>query len=118
MDTLKYIAAISWTMMVVIGSSVSGSKVKSFALVDFVGVDKVMHLVAYTFIVLLWSVALKSRGNRIGGARLAFYSSIALGLLLEFGQYLFFQDRSFEIADIIANITGSIIGLIFFYKFF
>jgi len=115
---IRKIAAIFWTTMVIIGSSISGGKVNKLSPLTFEGADKIMHFVAYMGMVLLWSLVLKETGKRIGGARLSFYASIALGILLECGQSLVFDNRSFEIMDIIANIMGSIIGLILFYKLF
>lgn len=113
-----YIAAITWTVTVIVGSSVPGNDANKFNPLLFEGGDKIAHLGAYLMMVLLWGIALKSRGKRIGGARLSFYMSIAIGIVLEICQSTIFESRSFEILDIIANIMGSIIGLILFYKFF
>jgi len=112
------IAATVWTLMVIIGSGIPGDDTSKFNLLPFDGGDKVLHFGAYMMMVLLWSLALKQRGKRIGGARAAFYGSIILGVVLEICQSTLFESRSFEIMDIIANIMGSIIGLILFYKLF
>lgn len=114
----KYIAATVWTSMTIWGSSMPGSKVSKLNPLLFEGSDKILHFGVYLMMVLLWSVALKNRGKRIGGARLSFYMSVALGIILEICQSVFFESRSFEIMDIIANIMGSIVGLVLFYKLF
>ena len=47
-----------------------------------------------------------------------FLACTIYGILMEGMQYAFFPGRYFEVLDIIANIIGAIIGLIFFQKFF
>lgn len=115
---IKYVAATVWTLMILLGSSMPGNEVPSFDLLDFAGIDKIFHFIAYAMMVLLWSIALKSTGKRIGGARVAFYGSILFGITMEIAQNAFFESRTFDIMDIIANIMGSIVGLTLFYKLF
>jgi VanZ family protein len=45
------------------------------------------------------------------------FFSIFFGVLMEIFQLYLFNGRSFELYDILANIIGSIIGVILFQKF-
>ncbi len=114
----RTVAAVVWTTMIVMGSAIPGNEASKLNPFLFAGGDKIAHFGAYAMMVLLWGIALKGRGKRIGAARVAFYGSIVLGVTLEFCQSAIFESRSFEIMDIIANIMGSIVGLILFYKLF
>jgi len=112
------VAAFLWTLMVFVGSIIPANQAAKLNPLAFIGADKLAHFGAYLMMMLLWSLTLSKRGSKIGGARVSFYGTIALGILLEVCQSCFFESRSFEIVDIIANIMGSIVGLVLFYKFF
>ena len=62
----------------------------------------------------LWCMALRKK--EINFSNVLFFS-ISFGILMEICQLYLFNGRSFELYDIIANILGSIIGLILFKKF-
>lgn len=49
---------------------------------------------------------------------IAIVVTISVGFLLEIGQHLITKDRSFELWDIIANITGALIGIALFIIIF
>jgi VanZ family protein len=44
------------------------------------------------------------------------FFSVSFGVLMEICQLYLFNGRSFELFDIIANIIGSVVGLILFKK--
>lgn len=80
--------------------------------------DKWGHAIVYGIlsVLILWGFA------KIGktGSPFVFWGfSIAAGygIAMELMQYTFFPGRYFEVLDIIANIIGSIIGLVLFRKF-
>ena len=110
------IATFIWTIMILVGTLMPKVALDDSGMIDIPGLDKVAHLIMYAGFVYLWSRLLSAKAGRIKGARIAFYVSIALGLVLEILQWKLDMGRNFEIPDIIANISGSIIGLTAFYK--
>lgn len=110
------VVAYVWTCLVVIGSSIPGGSTPSISAFDVPHFDKLVHFIMYFGIVFLWS----AKNDQVGKNDLVkiFLGSICLGILMEVLQNSVFVDRSFEFLDIIANIMGSIMGLIIFYKFF
>ena len=110
------IAAFIWTIFILVASLMPKEAIPKSSWTDFANFDKLSHLVSYGILVFLWSKLLSAKVGKVKGARIAFYGSIALGLLMEFLQWQMNSGRYFEILDIIANIIGSIIGLTAFYK--
>lgn len=110
------IAAFVWTIFILVVSLMPKEAMPKSNWMDFANFDKLSHLVSYAIFVFLWSKLLSVKVGRVKGARIAFYVSIALGVLMEFLQWQMNSGRYFEILDIIANIIGSIIGLTAFYK--
>ena len=84
--------------------------------------DKVIHAIIYTILSYLITVALrKQRVNYLASKNaygISVFVTVTLGFLLEIGQHLITKDRSFELWDIIANITGALIGIALFIVIF
>ena len=117
MDKIKHlILPLLATVITIIGSGISATKANNFLTFYFFSQDKILHLSCYFVLQLLWSYGL----NKITKWPLliSLVITIGVGTLMEVCQYLFFEGRLFEFLDIIANIIGSIIGLIAFYKIF
>ncbi|MBK8347598.1 MAG: VanZ family protein [Saprospiraceae bacterium] len=113
-DRFYIISAVCWTLLTVYLSLISARSASAFNVWDFVGFDKLAHLVFYTMFSFLWCMALRKK--EINFSNVLFFS-ISFGILMEICQLYLFNGRSFELYDIIANILGSIIGLILFKKF-
>lgn len=114
----KRLVAASWTIILIAATLVPKGVVAQSNFLNIPHFDKVSHLCAYALLVFLWSIALIEKTSKIKAARISFYSAIFLGMLLEILQWQLNVGRHFEILDIIANIIGSIIGLVAFYKIF
>lgn len=112
------IAAFIWTIFILVASLLPKGAMNGSGLLDIPHLDKFSHVVMYALFVFLWSKLLSHKAGRVKGARIAFYVSILLGLLMEVLQFSMDMGRHFDILDIIANIIGSIIGLTAFYKIF
>ena len=110
------IAAFLWTIFIFVASLLPKGAVNKSGLLDIPHLDKFSHAIMYAIFVFLWSKLLSQKVSRVKGARVAFYISILLGLLMEVLQRMMEMGRHFDILDIIANIIGSIIGLTAFYK--
>jgi len=114
----KVALAMSWTICVIVGSSLPAKDASRLTPTLFVGADKVLHFVAYGIMIMLWRIAqvdTKHGSKRVKIALLGLV--IVVGLTMEVCQRLFFETRSFEILDIIANIMGAISGFLLFDKF-
>jgi len=114
----RRLVAAGWTIILIAGTLLPKGVVSQNNWLDIPHLDKLSHFAAYVLLVLLWSMALVQKTTKIKAARIAFYGSILLGVILEILQWQLNVGRHFEILDIIANIIGAIIGLIAFYKIF
>lgn len=108
----KYKWSILWTCFILLLSFLPKS---SFPNISFSihYLDKIVHFCFYFILIFLLQFELgKSPSKILIINSLAF--SVSVGVITEFGQKYFLGGRSFEIWDIVTNIIGSFIGLIFF----
>ena len=115
---IRRLVAAGWTLFLIVGTLLPKEAVSRTNLFNIPHADKESHLVAYGFLVFFWSTTLVQKTEKIKAARISFYGAILMGVLLEILQWRLNVGRHFEILDIIANIIGSIIGLIVFYKIY
>lgn len=115
-----FIPTILWSLLILYLSSGPGIQLPPSYL-DFLGVDKLGHLVFYGIFSFLIAYSL-FKSTQVIRKKILFNALIFssfYGICMEIMQYSFFPNRYFEIWDIIANISGSLIGiLIFKYIFF
>ncbi|MEM9545436.1 MAG: VanZ family protein [Bacteroidota bacterium] len=114
----RRLVAAGWTLILIAGTLLPKGVVSQNNWLDIPHFDKLSHFAAYALLVFFWSMALVQKTAKIKAARISFYGSIALGIVLEILQWQLNVGRHFEILDIIANIIGAIFGLIVFYKIF
>jgi len=110
--------AIIWSLLILLVSySVLGLNIPT-TIFNVFQTDKVGHFGIYAILALLIVYGLRKNG-KVGGFLLfaVFLWCGFYGFLMEVLQYSFFPGRYFEIADIVANIIGSLIGLIFYLLF-
>jgi VanZ family protein len=110
-DRTYIMLAIVWTGVTLYLSLISARSASKFNVWDFVGVDKLGHLVFYLIFSFLWCMALAR--NKTDKKNILFFS-ISFGVLMEICQLYLFNGRSFELYDIVANVIGSIVGVILF----
>ncbi len=111
-----FFPAIIWGLIILYLSSGSSIQLPP-SFWDFLAVDKVGHLVFYgvlTYLIAYGFYQYKNQSINKKSLFIALITSSFYGISLEFMQYSFFPNRYFEILDIIANISGSIIGILFF----
>lgn len=83
--------------------------------ISFSNIDKVQHAIAYFALTLAWLVALvKKRRQEL----LVIICCLFLGIIIEYLQGTVTNYRTAEGADILANTTGVVIGLLIFRLFF
>ena len=89
---------------------------------DLVSIDKIGHAVVYAILTLLILRGYFTKNAKQVLAVSILISAVIIssvyGVMMEVMQFSFFPGRFFEVLDIIANIIGSIIGLIVFKHFF
>ncbi|MBC7885698.1 MAG: VanZ family protein [Saprospiraceae bacterium] len=106
--------AISWTLIILWLSLISVHSVSQYSIWNFAGADKLVHVIFYFIFSILWSIGLKNK-NSIKKFVLIF--SVSFGILMEICQFYLSNGRSFELYDILANIIGSLGGVILFKLF-
>lgn len=109
------VGAIIWLILTTLLSLLSASTVSKLSFSDFVGIDKVGHLIFYATLTYLWYMALRNKKLNINTI---LFSAIAFGGFMEFCQTTFTEGRVFEWNDLLANILGSLIGKFIYLRFF
>jgi VanZ family protein len=115
-----YLPAVAWAIFILVVSTKVGVQIKT----DFWGVlspDKLAHAFVYALLCYLILYGLYKKKRLTNATKLlAFLLCSLYGLALEFVQFAFFPDRFFEWEDELANVIGTIFGLIIFkhYKLF
>lgn len=83
-------------------------------MIDFIGIDKVGHIFFYTLLSYLWLQVYHKKQRQIF---LINFLCATFGFFIEILQFYLSNGRSFEIADIGANVTGVFVGYFLFNKF-
>lgn len=113
----KYVFPILWTLIIIYLSTKSSSGIsEEWWNIEFPHRDKLAHLIMYTVLsyLLLRAVSYTEGSNKQNVLIPILTFGIGLGILMEGIQGYFLVDRDFELLDIIANISGSILGLILY----
>ncbi len=103
------IPAVLWTFVIASSCLAPAFSFSQFSFDQFIGVDKVLHLTLYFGFFILWFLSSDNR-NIIPKKRNLLLVSILFGVLIEVLQKHMGLGRSYDIADIAANIVGSLIG--------
>ncbi len=112
---MKYfIPSIIWALLILFLSSGPGIQLPK-STIDL-SIDKVGHFIFYG--ILAFSIAYGYFKNNPTKDKKGLFKALIIsgfyGICLEIMQYSFFPNRYFEVLDIIANISGSLIGILFF----
>lgn len=113
---IRYFLAIAWTIFILVASGISSGTVKDLKLDIFFLFDKIGHGAAYMMYVIFWAIAFSATQKRNKSIWIAFVTSVLLGITLEIMQKYLFIGRSADFLDMLANISGSIVGTIIFIK--
>jgi VanZ family protein len=108
------IAGTLWTIAIAVLSLMSADQVSSIGIWDIAGIDKVSHLLSYLLHTFLWCMAVRNR--KIPVYFVVFFSA-SFGIIMEICQFYLFNGRTFELFDVMANILGSVSGVILFKKY-
>ena len=104
----RYAIALLLTAITIVLSVMPANSIQSTSLINIPHMDKIGHSVAYFTLGFSWYLVFNAMKNK-GIKTLIFLFS--LGMLIELTQFYFLVGRYFEILDIIANISGAILGI-------
>lgn len=107
MNRRRWLAPIAWTVVILVLTSLPGSRIPSVAVP---GVDKIVHFVLYGVLGLLIARALDRRGVA-RAALLAILIGASFGAVDEWHQR-FIAGRSPSAADWAADVAGAAVGSI------
>jgi hypothetical protein len=114
----KKVIPVFWTLLTIGLLCLPGSTIPGDGLVlEIPHLDKIVHVVLFGGIVLFWSVYY---AHRPGPGRrwrklviiLAILST-ALGIVLEYVQFYFIPQRSFDRFDIVADASGALAAMLY-----
>ncbi len=108
-----------WLLAILVLSVLPGKTIPKVGFGFFDQTDKVAHLFVYAVLSFLLGYEVYKRYRSITTYQLVAILVICMiyGVALELLQQWYLSDRFFEIADIIANIIGSLLGVIVVYIF-
>jgi len=106
-----YLPAFTWAIIILYLSATAVPQFK----IDFIfSPDKINHFAAYGLlsILMVWGIWKTQKVFKRKVLLIILTISSIYGILMEIMQYLFFPNRYFDYGDMIANILGSILGII------
>ncbi len=116
---IRWLPPVLWGLVIFVLSLMPGGQ-GNMLLFGIPHFDKVGHFGMYAIWAFLIFMALC--GYPLISQTKAFWISVLLGAItgvaLEYGQYFMHQGRSFELADMIANAFGAVIGSVSGFLYF
>jgi hypothetical protein len=113
----SFIPAIAWFILSIILLTLPGSSFPKENWFDKIWIDKWVHIGMFAILVTLCCWAMLKKYPVGPGLRKIFIRigliGIAYGIGMEFVQKYFIPNRSFELGDIAADATGSVLGVVF-----
>lgn len=112
MIILRFWKAIVWLAILIKLSLMAGNKLPSVPV--FAHMDKVVHALMYFVLAFLLSRPVTRTGIRRPYLWIVLFCLVT-GMLIEILQKYFALNRSGSFLDELANITGAILGILFFH---
>ena len=108
--------AFFWTFLILYFSLKNAENIPKFNLRN---IDKVVHFTFYFGFVILWYRYLVFKESVLLNNKIVLVLiSIGFGIAIEFAQKYFTTTRQADILDVVANSTGTLIGIFVASKFF
>jgi glycopeptide antibiotics resistance protein len=83
--------------------------------IDVPSSDKIGHIVLFTILVVLWSVFVFKKVKKVGmKVWWVLIGAFIYGIVIEVLQGLFFESRTADIWDVVANSAGILLGWLIF----
>lgn len=102
-----FLLAIIWTHLIFYGCTIPGTEIPEVRFDFIIQIDKLVHATFFFVFFLLWSCT--RAYTRLFGLLLILVS-LLYGLFIEYFQFHFVDGRGFEIADMLADTLGAVIG--------
>jgi VanZ family protein len=110
--------ALAWAVLIFILCAIPGRDIPHISFLELLEFDKFVHASLFFVLMLLAVRGFAANGMPLRKAKLAtFAACVAYGGSLELMQGAFFQGRSADIYDFIANSFGAAMGWIFYDSF-
>lgn len=111
---------IIWSLIITLICLVPGGNSSGISFFASLGIDKIIHAGIHFVLIYFVSTGLLKQSAidlSVNSAFvIAFFYSVLLGVGMEILQMFFVPGRSGDIYDVIANVTGAIVGVILFLK--
>lgn len=119
-----FFIAVIWTSVVLTLCLIKLSQTES-SIIDIEYIDKYVHISFHLVLTTAWFLFFRMhflKNKKYNPFVIAFLFSFVLGIVIEFLQQYFTATRCGDLLDIVANVFGSLLGLLFCqfinYKFF
>ena len=119
--TSSILVPLGWTILTIVLLCLPGSAFPSKGLFDLniPHLDKIIHVILFGGVILFWCLYFLHKKdwdkNRRSKVTAIAFCTIALGICLEYVQFNYIPNRSFDRGDILANSLSTIAFAIFFY---
>lgn len=118
---LKYTkGAIIWALIIFILCAIPGRDLPHISFLELLNFDKFIHASLFFVLILLTIRGFKLQTSfallHSSPKLIAFIKCVAYGGIIELMQGAFFQERTADIYDFIANSFGCIIGILLYNK--
>ena len=121
--TSSVLAPVGWTLLTIVLLCLPGSAFPSKGLfnLDIPHLDKVIHVILFGGIILFWCQYFLHKKDWNKNWRVKVFviatGAITLGICLEYIQFNYIPNRSFDRGDILANSLSTVaFGLFFFFR--
>jgi hypothetical protein len=102
--------AIAWFLIMCILFFLPGSALPQESWLDAIYFDKWVHVGLFAVLIFLWRSSFNLDFNHYNWMLL--FIALLYGLTVEFIQKYWVSNRSFDLYDVMADMTGSVIGLV------
>ncbi len=111
----KFWLSIIWTIIIIVFCSLPSSNLPRTSIINIPHFDKILHFGIYFILslIILYELKIKTSKNKMVFIITGLFS-FTLGLLIEIEQQYLISSRTGDLYDLIADILGTVIGIIFF----
>ena len=118
---ISFLPAICWLLLSFYLLTLPGKSIPDITLFNKLQLDKVVHILMFGILVLLFLAPFKTQWPKqsfLITAILFAAFAIGYGIAMEFVQKYYIPNRSFDVWDIAADVTGSLIPVGWLYAKF
>lgn len=109
--------SFGWGVVVLIACGIPGNEMNSMPLINIPYIDKIIHFLFYFAFAILLQNSYKSYYQSIKQSSYLYTAliSIIFGAIVELLQKYAFVNRGADWFDLLSNIAGLLVGLVFFF---